>query len=101
VPTDTISVSRAESKRKPRDERWEELLKVSAEVFFRKGYHGASLQEIADVQPHFEWPQARQVMQPSIITISYAPQDGQARTARRITACKPAGRISAPTPRLR
>jgi AcrR family transcriptional regulator len=34
--------------RKPREERWAELLDVAAEVFFEKGYDATSLQEIAD-----------------------------------------------------
>lgn len=40
-------------------------------------------------QPHFECPQLRQVMQPSIITMSYWPQDGHAlpRGASMLTTC--------------
>lgn len=34
--------------RKPRAERWEELLEAAAEIFYEKGYDAASLQEIAD-----------------------------------------------------
>lgn len=34
--------------RKPREERWAELLEAAAEVFFEKGYDATSLQEIAD-----------------------------------------------------
>lgn len=34
--------------RKPREERWAELLDVAAEVFGEKGYDGTSLQEIAN-----------------------------------------------------
>jgi AcrR family transcriptional regulator len=36
------------AERKPREERWEELIKVATEVFYEKGYDGASLQDIAD-----------------------------------------------------
>lgn len=39
---------RADNKRKPRDERWGELLEVAARVFYDKGYEASSLQEIAD-----------------------------------------------------
>jgi len=39
---------RGETRRKPRDERWVELLEVAARVFYRKGYDASSLQEIAD-----------------------------------------------------
>ena len=34
--------------RKPREERWPELVKVATEVFYERGYDGASLQDIAD-----------------------------------------------------
>jgi AcrR family transcriptional regulator len=34
--------------RKPREERWQELLDVAAQVFHEKGYDAATLQEIAD-----------------------------------------------------
>jgi TetR/AcrR family transcriptional regulator, cholesterol catabolism regulator len=34
--------------RKPREERWPELIEVATEVFYEKGYEGASLQDIAD-----------------------------------------------------
>lgn len=34
--------------RKPRKERWIELLQVATEVFCEKGYEAASLQDIAD-----------------------------------------------------
>ncbi|QYN20856.1 TetR/AcrR family transcriptional regulator [Amycolatopsis sp. DSM 110486] len=34
--------------RKPREERWAELFAVATEVFYEKGYEGASLQHIAD-----------------------------------------------------
>lgn len=34
--------------RKPREERWSELIEVAADVFYAKGYDAASLQDIAD-----------------------------------------------------
>jgi TetR/AcrR family transcriptional regulator, cholesterol catabolism regulator len=34
--------------RKPREERWSELLQVATQVFYEKGYDAASLQDIAD-----------------------------------------------------
>lgn len=34
--------------RKPREERWAQLIEVATQVFYEKGYDGASLQEIAD-----------------------------------------------------
>jgi len=34
--------------RKPREERWNELLKVAAKIFARKGYDATSLQDIAE-----------------------------------------------------
>lgn len=34
--------------RKPREQRWAELIEVATEVFFEKGYEAASLQDIAD-----------------------------------------------------
>lgn len=37
----------ASGDRKPRDERWAQILEVAAEVFAEKGYDGCSLQEIA------------------------------------------------------
>lgn len=37
-----------EYKRKPREERWTELLDVAAQVIYEKGYQAASLQEISD-----------------------------------------------------
>jgi AcrR family transcriptional regulator len=43
-----FSEPRSEGKRKPRSERWDELLEVAAGVFYRKGYNGSSLQDIAD-----------------------------------------------------
>lgn len=39
---------RSSGDRKPRAERWEELLEAAAEIFYEKGYDAASLQEIAD-----------------------------------------------------
>jgi len=42
------SVRRAGAERKPREERWAELLEVATQVFYEKGYDGASLQDIAD-----------------------------------------------------
>lgn len=34
--------------RKPREERWEELLSAAADIFYEKGYDATSLQDIAD-----------------------------------------------------
>ncbi len=34
--------------RKPKEKRWQEILKAAAEVFYEKGYDAATLQEIAD-----------------------------------------------------
>ncbi len=42
------SPRRAGGERKPREERWAELLGVATQVFYEKGYDGASLQDIAD-----------------------------------------------------
>jgi TetR/AcrR family transcriptional regulator, cholesterol catabolism regulator len=42
------SARRAGGERKPREERWAELLEVATQVFYEKGYDGASLQDIAD-----------------------------------------------------
>jgi AcrR family transcriptional regulator len=39
---------RAASARKPREERWSELIGVATQVFYEKGYDAASLQDIAD-----------------------------------------------------
>jgi AcrR family transcriptional regulator len=39
---------RARGKRKPREERWVEILQVATQVFYENGYDGASLQDIAD-----------------------------------------------------
>src|SRR5690606_20295851 len=36
------------AERKPREERWSELVKVATQVFYEKGYEAASLQDIAD-----------------------------------------------------
>jgi AcrR family transcriptional regulator len=42
------SARRSGGERKPREERWAELLEVATQVFYEKGYDGASLQDIAD-----------------------------------------------------
>jgi AcrR family transcriptional regulator len=42
------STERTVGERKPRQERWAELLDVAAAVFHERGYDGASLQDIAD-----------------------------------------------------
>jgi TetR/AcrR family transcriptional regulator, cholesterol catabolism regulator len=42
------SERRAAGERKPREERWAQLLEVATQVFYEKGYDGASLQDIAD-----------------------------------------------------
>lgn len=42
------SVRRSGGERKPREERWAELIDVATQVFYEKGYDGASLQDIAD-----------------------------------------------------
>jgi AcrR family transcriptional regulator len=39
---------RGGSERKPREERWSELIEVATDVFYAKGYDAASLQDIAD-----------------------------------------------------
>src|ERR1041384_7707134 len=39
---------RGGGERKPREERWSELIEVATDVFYAKGYDGASLQDIAD-----------------------------------------------------
>jgi TetR/AcrR family transcriptional regulator, cholesterol catabolism regulator len=39
---------RGGGERKPREERWSELIEVATEVFSEKGYEAASLQDIAD-----------------------------------------------------
>jgi AcrR family transcriptional regulator len=39
---------RGPSRRKPREERWSELIDVATQVFYEKGYDAASLQDIAD-----------------------------------------------------
>lgn len=42
------SQRRGSGSRKPREERWAELFTTATEVFYEKGYDGASLQDIAD-----------------------------------------------------
>jgi AcrR family transcriptional regulator len=42
------SARRSGSERKPREERWVELVEAATQVFYEKGYDGASLQDIAD-----------------------------------------------------
>lgn len=42
------SARRSGGERKPREERWAQLIDVATEVFYEKGYDGASLQDIAD-----------------------------------------------------
>ncbi|WP_433781256.1 TetR/AcrR family transcriptional regulator [Actinomycetospora sp. CA-101289] len=42
------SERRAAGQRKPREERWAQLLEVATQMFYEKGYEGASLQDIAD-----------------------------------------------------
>lgn len=39
---------RSGGERKPREQRWAELIEVATQVFYEKGYDGASLQDIAD-----------------------------------------------------
>lgn len=39
---------RSVNDRKPKEKRWQEILKAAAEVFYEKGYDAATLQEIAD-----------------------------------------------------
>ena len=39
---------RSGGERKPREERWSELIEVATDVFYAKGYDAASLQDIAD-----------------------------------------------------
>src|SRR3954466_9452380 len=39
---------RGGGERKPREERWAELIEVATQVFYEKGYDAASLQDIAD-----------------------------------------------------
>jgi AcrR family transcriptional regulator len=39
---------RSGGERKPREERWAELIGVATQVFYEKGYDAASLQDIAD-----------------------------------------------------
>jgi AcrR family transcriptional regulator len=47
-PPGRASSRRRESERKPREERWSELIQVATEVFYERGYDAASLQEIAE-----------------------------------------------------
>jgi AcrR family transcriptional regulator len=42
------SARRSGGERKPREERWAQLIEVATRVFFEKGYDAASLQDIAD-----------------------------------------------------
>jgi AcrR family transcriptional regulator len=42
------SARRTGGERKPREERWAELIEVATQVFYEKGYEAASLQDIAD-----------------------------------------------------
>jgi AcrR family transcriptional regulator len=42
------SARASRGERKPREERWAELIEVATQVFYEKGYDGASLQDIAD-----------------------------------------------------
>jgi len=42
------SARRSGGERKPREERWAELIEVATQVFYEKGYDAASLQDIAD-----------------------------------------------------
>ena len=39
---------RGGGERKPREERWSELIEVATDVFYAKGYDAASLQDSAD-----------------------------------------------------
>lgn len=39
---------RSVNDRKPKEKRWQEILKAAAEVFYEKGYDAATLQDIAD-----------------------------------------------------
>lgn len=48
VRADVAAAGRLQSDRKPREERWQEILEAAAEVFFEKGYEASTLQEIAD-----------------------------------------------------
>lgn len=40
--------NQASAVRKPREERWSEILDAATELFYHKGYEGTSLQEIAE-----------------------------------------------------
>jgi TetR/AcrR family transcriptional regulator, cholesterol catabolism regulator len=42
------STRQAGAERKPREERWAELIETATQVFYEKGYDGASLQDIAE-----------------------------------------------------
>lgn len=43
-----VEGARGLNDRKPKEKRWEEILKAAAEVFYEKGYDAATLQDIAD-----------------------------------------------------
>lgn len=42
------SVRRSGGERKPREQRWAQLIEVSTQVFYEKGYEAAALQDVAD-----------------------------------------------------
>jgi len=43
-----VLARREAAERKPREERWEELLNAAAKIFYEKGYEASSLQDIAN-----------------------------------------------------